>query len=48
MSFLLAAPLLHFHCVWPEFTVFVISGTRHTVFTQLKDDNLHYEVSLSN
>ena len=34
LSFLLAAQLLHFRCVWPQFTISVISGMRHTVFSQ--------------
>jgi len=34
LSFLLAARLWYFRCVWPELTISVISGTRHTVFSQ--------------
>jgi len=36
-DFLLASPLFYFRCVWPDFTIYVISGSlrgTHTLFSQ--------------
>jgi len=49
LSFLLAAPLVDCRCIWPE-AAYDIPNHRyeaHTVFSQHSNDNLRYEVSLS-
>jgi len=50
LCFLLAAPLSDCLCIWPE-AAYDIPNLRyeaHTVFSQHSNDNLRYEVSLSN